>query len=339
MSLFEKIATRVALRFSDRIASEIFYHSLNENLVQMAEERSIELPGGVDLVGYALRAAQEAGAGDDTDMIAMDAINQIVFREKTESEKEYSKVYVQTTILPTKVLEFKADGWTLEDIRNDEFFKNMCNKYDINPNLITKYYDGHTKPNKVLKNVGDLGKKKTAPRDSIFDAFVKNHGRNFVSYWMEAIKHKAHDIVRHNYSTNRALEDALSIVGDHDEHYGELGTVQESHVKKEEKELTTYEAKSMKKELLSLAKKKNPHYEAALKLIMDGYEITSNSDIPMFEKELHMDRHQFMDFRQYFLKDLSTLLKEVGVHGVNDGLSVFTASKVAFRIALKLAKR
>jgi len=197
---------RVAESILDRVIQANFRDNLNENLIEMAKEDSIELPNGTDLVSTAIAAAHQVGGKDQSEHLALDAINRLVFKEKTSDEKEYSKVYVLSDVLPNLVSQLKAKGETVEQVKHNPFVKQLLTKYNIREMIVDRNYEGKNKERKPIQKM--MQKKNVA--DNVFKQYNPSKGK-FVTWWAACIRNQVKDIVTSLRNADHLMEEALRL--------------------------------------------------------------------------------------------------------------------------------
>jgi len=326
---YHKIADAVAYYFIERRASS---STLNHWLLEQAQENGIELPHTINLVDAAVGAAGNAGANhDQAEEMAIEAIGRLTFKEKLESEKEYSQKYIKTTVLPNMVVHWKSKRKTLEQIKKDTSIAAILHKYDIPLSYIDRCFKGEIKSNRPTVTMDVLLKKKL-PKDNVFDLFDQGHGADFISYWRVAVRNQVRHILDERYNQNKLLEEALSITPDDDSEDVPY-SVGERHIENPDSDIENIEYRDVYKKLLRISEKYNPNYPVVLELLKEGHNLLGSDSF--WQDKLKMSPKQFKDFKVYFLKDLKELLHEVGVTNYEDGVKMLRLASDANRQLLK----
>jgi len=316
----------------DRLASSLVYANFlshyNEELIDLAKGYQIDLPHGYNLVSLAISAAHQAGAHDMAEEVAIDAINNAVFKEKKDDELQYDLEYVKWRVLPHLVYGLKAKGESLEEIHKNHFVQDLMRDYNIKESQIERLFREGKKP--AGKPIVKMMEKKKVT-GNIFEKYTPSDGK-FVTFWFKVIKNQCLDILAKIHRADRLMEEALRVHPT--EGGGHFDGIHDS--KQDEDPITKSEAKSLKKRLINYLKTKNPKYEAAINLISDGKDIFSIRDKHLFEKDLDMDNQEFSHFKIYFMKDLKHAFDHLEIHNTNEGLAVLKSAKIAKKILEKL---
>jgi len=318
-----KIAFTILARCMRSVIADVdraFDKILNEKLIELAANNGVELAPNETLVAAAMDAAVKSGVTtrEEVRMTALEAINRVITRNPSEGGfKELAKDYARNTVLVSIVLDLKAKGHKLDEVKKDSRVLELCEHFNIRPSTVEKYYEGKVKPNREIDDLSMIGLRNTKQRAAIFEEFKKEKGATFKSFWYTVIKNECRNIVAEwKTEKNKAVSEAMKIVPENDSDVDPGRVHHEVH----ESELSdnkpnVAESKMMAKKLKEELKKANPDYIKVLKMMNDDHlDITHRSSYKFFMKALGItDEAAFLRFQKAFFTDLKRAFQSLDV--------------------------
>jgi len=315
-----ELLRRILVAIDDRGG---WYSTLNAEIRELAEQQIKFIPKNIDLVGMALAAAHQAGAkGDEADVVAMESISRVLTRRPTGGGLlENSKAYLRNTVVPNLVLHLKSKGMSLSQIKRDKTIRSIMDKFNFRDTNLDNYFHGRTKPNKIIKDISQLGIRNTKQRSDVFDSFVKSGSDDFAKFWFIVVKNECRDVLREfRLERNKIITDAVRISPESfdESRHPELAVDERSKA----------ETRMLVEHFKRALKQLNPDYLIVIELMQKKNLDPSNpSHGRKLQDALSLSQQQYSHFLRQFLSDLRQVFHHLDM-GYEDAEAVLKAAKV-----------